>query len=144
MDTTKRSLAGLSRLLCLLLLLALCLSAAGCGRRKGAAEDAQPPAQTAAAPTAVPTVAIGGREIEVTAADIDMDFLLDERIRELVGEESRRFTLVRTGKYVERVRKYNAAIADKVNENHALWPIPQAILDANREGEFPQNPGYEN
>ena len=70
MDTTKRSLAGLSRLLCLLLLLALCLSAAGCGRRKGAAEDAQPPAQTAAAPTAVPTVAIGGREIEVTAADI--------------------------------------------------------------------------
>ena len=103
--------------------------------RKG---DAQSAAE------AINVVRLRAKAPQVTAADIDMDFLLDERIRELVGEESRRFTLVRTGKYVERVRKYNAAIADKVNENHALWPIPQAILDANREGEFPQNPGYEN
>ena len=70
MDTTKRPLAGLSRLLCLLLLLALCLSAAGCGRGKGAADDAQPPATAETAPTAVPTVAIAGQEIAVTAAEI--------------------------------------------------------------------------
>ncbi|MNH41287.1 SusD family protein [compost metagenome] len=73
---------------------------------------------------------------------MDMDFLLDERIRELVGEESRRFTLVRTKKYVDRVKTYNAAIKDKVNENHMLWPIPQTIIDANRDAPFPQNPGY--
>lgn len=79
----------------------------------------------------------------VDAADMDMDFLLDERIRELVGEESRRFTLVRTKKYVDRVKMYNEALADKVTEDHALWPIPQAIRDANREAPFPQNPGYE-
>ena len=79
----------------------------------------------------------------IDASKMDMDFLLDERIRELVGEESRRFTLVRTGKYVDRVRKYNEHLRDKVQEFHALWPIPQAIRDSNRDVEFPQNPGYE-
>ena len=74
---------------------------------------------------------------------MNLDFLLDERIRELVGEESRRFTLVRTGKYVERVRKYNEPLADKVQEFHALWPVPKPIRDANRDIDFPQNPGYE-
>ena len=78
----------------------------------------------------------------LTADQATMDELLDERIRELVGEESRKFTLVRTGKYVERVKKYNAAIADQIDEHFALWPIPQDIIDANRDIEFPQNPGY--
>ncbi len=44
---------------------------------------------------------------EISASQATMDFLLDERIRELVGEEIRRFTLQRTGKQVERVAKYN-------------------------------------
>jgi len=78
----------------------------------------------------------------VGAGDMNMDVLLDERIRELVGEESRRFTLVRTHKLVDRVKTYNDALKNKVDENDALWPIPQAIIDANREAEFPQNPGY--
>ena len=71
-----------------------------------------------------------------------MDFLLDERIRELAGEESRRFTLVRTNKLVDRVKTYNAAIRDKITTNNILWPIPQSIIDANRDAPFPQNPGY--
>lgn len=79
----------------------------------------------------------------VSAAEMDMDYLLDERIRELVGEESRRFTLVRTKKYVDRVKLHNPAIADKVKEEYALWPIPQGIRDANRDAPFPQNPGYD-
>jgi hypothetical protein len=78
----------------------------------------------------------------VGAGQMTMDFLLDERIRELVGEESRRFTLVRTNKLVDRVKLYNAAIKDKVMDFHALWPIPQSIIDANRDAVFPQNPGY--
>lgn len=78
----------------------------------------------------------------VNAADMTMDYLLDERIRELVGEESRRFTLVRTGKLVDRVKKYNEAIKDKIEDYHALWPVPQGIIDANRDIKFPQNPGY--
>jgi len=78
----------------------------------------------------------------IDAGAMTMDFLLDERIRELVGEESRRFTLVRTKKLVDRVRMYNNAIKDKIQDYHALWPIPQVIIDANRDAEFPQNPGY--
>ncbi|MGN8056219.1 RagB/SusD family nutrient uptake outer membrane protein [Pedobacter sp. 22163] len=78
----------------------------------------------------------------VGAGQMTMDFLLDERIRELVGEESRRFTLVRTNKLVDRVKLYNTAIKDKVMDFHALWPIPQSIIDANRDAVFPQNPGY--
>lgn len=80
---------------------------------------------------------------EVSEADMDIDFLLDERIRELVGEESRRFTLVRTGKLIDRVKQYNSTLKDKIEDFHALWPIPQAIRDANRGAEFPQNPGYD-
>ncbi|MNQ90302.1 SusD family protein [compost metagenome] len=79
---------------------------------------------------------------DVSAADMNIDYLLDERIRELVGEESRKFTLVRTKKYVDRVKAHNPALAGKVNENHMLWPIPQVIRDANTGAPFPQNPGY--
>ena len=69
------------------------------------------------------------------------DFLLDERIRELVGEELRRFTLVRTGKLLERTLKYNS-YSSNMDEHHTLWPIPQSIIDSNTGAEFPQNPGY--
>lgn len=81
---------------------------------------------------------------QITAADATIDYLLDERIRELVGEEVRRFTLVRTGKYVERVKAYNSSLKDVVKDHHALWPIPKSIIDSNRDVEFPQNPGYGN
>lgn len=78
----------------------------------------------------------------ITASQATMDFLLDERIRELVGEDSRRFTLTRTNKMVDRVKMYNTSIKDKIQEYHMLWPIPQSIIDSNRDAEFPQNPGY--
>lgn len=77
----------------------------------------------------------------ITKDQATMDFLLDERIRELVGEELRRFTLVRTGKLVERTKKYNQFSQD-IDENHTLWPIPQYIIDSNTGAEFPQNPGF--
>lgn len=91
---------------------------------------------------AVNVVRSRAKASSVSATNMDMDFLLDERIRELVGEESRRFTLVRTGKYVDRVKKYNSTLRDVVQDYHALWPIPKTIRDANRDVEFPQNPGY--
>lgn len=78
---------------------------------------------------------------EITASQATMDFLLDERIRELVGEELRRFTLARTGKWLERVKKYNSYSAH-MDEHNLLLPIPQYIIDLNTEAEFPQNPGY--
>lgn len=78
---------------------------------------------------------------EITASQATIDFLLDERIRELVGEELRRFTLVRTGKLIERTRKYNS-YSNKIDEHNTLWPIPQSIIDSNTGADFPQNPGY--
>lgn len=95
------------------------------------------------AAAAVNEVRRRAKVVDVSAADMTMDFLLDERIRELVGEECRRFTLIRTNKLLERVRKYNDALKDKINEHDLLWPIPQSIRDANRDVDFPQNPGYD-
>ena len=96
------------------------------------------------AANAVNEVRSRAKATSVSADDMDIDYLLDERIRELVGEESRRFTLVRFGAdvYVRRVKEHNKHLSDIVDEHHALWPIPQAIRDANRDVEFPQNPGY--
>ncbi|NDW10730.1 RagB/SusD family nutrient uptake outer membrane protein [Dysgonomonas sp. 520] len=87
---------------------------------------------------------------DLSAAEMTMDELLDERIRELVGEESRRFTLVRTETIVERVKAHNEKIKEKIEKDNSLinklllWPIPQTIIDANQGAEFPQNPGYDN
>lgn len=98
---------------------------------------------TQKAADAVNVVRRRAKASDVTAEQMDMDFLLDERIRELVGEEVRRFTLVRTGKLVERVKKYNEAQKDIIDDHFCLWPVPQNILDSNRDADFPQNPGYE-
>ncbi|MCD8042544.1 MAG: RagB/SusD family nutrient uptake outer membrane protein [Tannerellaceae bacterium] len=77
----------------------------------------------------------------ITASDVTEDFLLDERIRELIGEELRRFTLLRFGKLKERTVKYNFR-SDHMKDYQQLWPIPQTIIDSNTGAKFPQNPGY--
>ena len=41
---------------------------------------------------------------KVTADQIDIDFILDERARELISEENRRMTLVRTNTLAERIK----------------------------------------
>ncbi|MEM6844787.1 MAG: RagB/SusD family nutrient uptake outer membrane protein [Bacteroidota bacterium] len=89
--------------------------------------------------------AIPGREAEMqaTAADIDLDFILDERARELVGEKHRWYDLKRTGTLLERVREYNLDAAPNIEEMHLVRPIPQTQIDrVSNPGEFAQNPGY--
>lgn len=78
----------------------------------------------------------------ITAADVSIDFILDERARELFGEEHRRYTLLRLGKWLERTRLYNEQSGPHVTERDTLYPIPQAVIDANLDKPFPQNPGY--
>ncbi len=78
----------------------------------------------------------------VTAADVTLDFILDERSRELITEEHRRYTLLRTGKWLERTSKYNAITKDKITERDRLLPIPQSVIDANLTKKMEQNPGY--
>jgi hypothetical protein len=79
----------------------------------------------------------------VDPSDADIDYLLDERARELVVEEPRRLTLARLGLLDERVKKYNPVSAPTIQEYHNLWPIPQREIDANVGAELTQNPGYE-
>ena len=80
-------------------------------------------------------------EMEITAADLDIDFILDERGRELCGELWRWFDLGRTNKLYERITKYNNLAAGKMQEYHQLRPIPQSQIDRT-SNEYPQNPGY--
>ncbi len=79
---------------------------------------------------------------EISAAEVDIDFILDERSRELVYEEDRRWHLLRTGKWVERVQKYNHNGGQFITERDTIWPIPQVVIDANISKEFPQNHGF--
>lgn len=80
--------------------------------------------------------------MEVATGQLDIDFILDERSRELLGEMMRWFDLVRTGKLVERVKKYNPDAANNIQAHHVLRPIPQDQIDRT-DTEFPQNDGYQ-
>ena len=81
------------------------------------------------------------KAMEVTAAQLYIDCILDERARELLGEGTRWIDLARTGKLVERVKKYNPIAAANIKDFHVLRPIPQQQIDRT-EGGFSQNPGY--
>ncbi len=82
-----------------------------------------------------------------------IDYILDERSRELVGEQTRWPDLVRTGKLIERVNLYNnyparpGAPISSPKSHHLLRPIPQGQIDSSVDptadnGKYPQNPGY--
>lgn len=76
--------------------------------------------------------------------DDPIDYLLDERERELAGEELRWFVLTRMGRLVDRVQRFNPNGGPNVQEHHALRPIPQDQIDRTQGGAsaFPQNAGY--
>ncbi len=80
----------------------------------------------------------------VVESEIDLDYILDERARELILEEPRRRTLCRVGKLVERVKKYNMneETRSTISEKHNLYPIPQSAIDANFSVKLEQNPHY--
>ncbi|MFC7522352.1 RagB/SusD family nutrient uptake outer membrane protein [Parapedobacter sp. GCM10030251] len=80
---------------------------------------------------------------EISAADVTLDFIVDERSRELITEEHRRYTLIRTGKWLERVQAHNFAGGNQTAAaRDTLYPIPQVVIDANLTKEMPQNPGF--
>ncbi|TZF81002.1 RagB/SusD family nutrient uptake outer membrane protein [Pedobacter sp. BS3] len=78
----------------------------------------------------------------VNASQITLDFILDERSRELFSEEERRYTLLRTHTWLTRVKQYNHIAGPVVTARDTLLPIPQDVIDANRVTPMPQNKDY--
>lgn len=85
--------------------------------------------------------------MHVDAADITIDFILDERARELAGEYVRWTDLKRTHKLIEYVTEYNedgvelSALTGPDGKYKILRSIPQAAIDLN-QAHVEQNPGY--
>jgi hypothetical protein len=109
----------------------------------------------------------------ITAADVNMDYIFTERVKELYTEEPRHSEMVRVSFiyaklnrdgyslenisqknwYYDRVMKYNPLYFEpkytfwdataRMNPNHLLWPIPQSVITANTLGTINQNIGYD-
>ncbi|MDR8391946.1 RagB/SusD family nutrient uptake outer membrane protein [Aliifodinibius sp. S!AR15-10] len=88
----------------------------------------------------------------ISAGDVTIDFILDERARELAGEGFRWFDLKRTGKLMERTKEYNPQIRSLAESGSdpflgaggnykILRPIPLSAISLD-SGEYPQNPAY--
>ena len=79
----------------------------------------------------------------VAASDVDIDYLLDERARELYAEEFRTLTLCRMGLLYDRTKRFGYEVSTRtVGEKNNLCPIPQSVIDANSQADFPNNPGF--
>ncbi len=87
-------------------------------------------------------------EMEVVAGQVDIDFILDERARELMGEYHRWFDLKRTNKLVERNLAWNREVRRVGNPFgdgtlKVLRPFPISVINLNTAlGSADQNPGY--
>jgi hypothetical protein len=79
--------------------------------------------------------------LPITAGDVTLDFILDERARELIAEENRRMTLMRTGTLVNRVVGRGLKITG-IAAKHLLLPIPKSEIDLNKDAALEQNTGY--
>jgi hypothetical protein len=100
----------------------------------------------AEAATTLNTLRARSNASPITASQVTLDFILDERVRELVGEENRRMTLMRTKTLVTRARRFNAVSPINqmagIEDKHLLLPIPQAEINLNKDAVLEQNPGY--
>ncbi|HWJ30405.1 MAG TPA: RagB/SusD family nutrient uptake outer membrane protein, partial [Flavisolibacter sp.] len=80
--------------------------------------------------------------MQVSASDITLDFIMDERARELCGEYQRWFDLKRTHTLESRIQRLNPDITS-FNQAYYLRPVPLVELQAlTNAAEFGQNPGY--
>ena len=81
----------------------------------------------------------------VGAGDVNLDLILDERARELFMEDFRLNTLMRMGKLVEYLMKYNPVVIKngwQLDDHLNKLPIPNSEIEANTGSKLEQNPGY--
>lgn len=100
-------------------------------------------------------------QMEIATSQVTIDFILDERARELCGEFTRWYDLKRTtttsgaSQLLTRVRNtsitpalrnqgggvYGSNAAINIKDFHVLRPVPQTEIDRT-SGKITQNPGY--
>ena len=81
-----------------------------------------------------------------------LNFIFNERTRELLGEWNRWDELARTGLLVKRAKAFNPEAAPNIQDRHNYRPIPQKFIDtlqnpdgtnlSDAEKKAWQNPGY--
>jgi len=89
----------------------------------------------------------------IEATDVTIDYILNERLRELFIEERRWCTLLRIGGKIpnDRITNYSKAADYQGGDvlwthmaiplaDDFLWPIPQTVIDSNLDAEIEQNP----
>jgi len=74
-------------------------------------------------------VAVRRTAMDITENNVTLDFILDERAREMCGEGWRWLDLVRTNKLLERAKLYNIKSKTNIQSYHMLRPIPQSQID---------------
>lgn len=78
-----------------------------------------------------------------TEAEMNIDYILNERARELAGEDCRWTDLTRTGKLAEYAEKYNPDLSSgQVTGKFYLRPIPLSAIELNPALEGHQNEGW--
>lgn len=78
--------------------------------------------------------AFGGASGDIASSDLTLDFILDERARELYSEGVRRTDLIRFGKYTSGYNwnwKGGVLEGKDVDKKYCVLPIPEAELSAN-------------
>ena len=97
---------------------------------------------TASAAADINAIRARSNAAPITAGQVTIDYILDERLREFGVEEKRMLTLMRLGKWVDRVRRFNPFYGTQMQDYYNLWPIPQDEIEKNRSAKLEQNPGY--
>jgi hypothetical protein len=102
-------------------------------RERAAYDPSKSPAQNTADAAAM----------DITPAQVTLDFLLDEFTREFYNEPRRWNDLVRTQSLIRRNAMYNPQATQFIQSFDALRPIPQDEINAILTGPaMSQNPGY--
>ena len=89
--------------------------------------------------------AFGDASGNITAGELTLDFILDERARELLWEAHRRTDLIRFGLFSDEgvwAWKGGVAAGQTTEAYRDLYPLPDSELTANPN--LDQNPGYGN
>ena len=90
------------------------------------------------------TRAYGNASGNITSAQLNLDFIIDERARELYWEAHRRTDLIRFNRFTTSTYlwpwKGNVANGTGVDPKYNLFPIPSPEVSANNY--LKQNPGY--